>query len=121
MEKKITKRMQYMDIIEMANSMNRPDIVEFCEHEIELLDKKSVRNASTLTKTQKENLEIVEVIYNTLKELNKPSYIADLMAANADLANLSTQKISALLKKLVDTNRVVKVTEKNKAIFSIAD
>ncbi len=121
MEKRITKRMQYTDIIEMAKLANRLDIVEFCEHEIELLDKKSVRNATTLTKTQKENLETVEVIYNTLQELDKPASIADLMSANATLANLSTQKISALLKKLVDSNRVVKVTEKNKAIFSIAD
>ena len=68
-----------------------------------------------------ENLELVEVIYNTLVDVAKAVTIAEIQEANATLAELSNQKVSALLKKLVDAERVVKVVEKGKAYFSIAN
>jgi len=118
MEKKVTKREMFNDIIAIATELNRTDLVDFANHEIELLDKRASHN--TLTKVQKANLELVEVIYNTLVELAKPATIADIIAANDAFADLSNQKMSALLKKLVDTNRVVKVVENKKAVYSIA-
>ena len=119
MEKKITKRDMFNDIITIATELNRTVLVEFANHEIELLDKRASRN--TLTKVQKANLELVEVIYNTLVELARPATIADIIAANDAFAELSNQKMSALLKKLVDTDRIVKVVENKKAFYSIAN
>ena len=117
MEKRATKRDMFNDVIAIATELGRTDLVEFANHEIELLNKRAERN--TLTKTQKENLELVENIYNIIVELTKPVTIADIQAASDLTANLSNQKISALLKKLVDAKRVVKVVEKGKAIYSI--
>lgn len=118
-EKRITKRMRFVEIIELAKENGREDIVEFVNHEIELLDKKA--SNKTLTKTQVENIELMEVITEVLENLNKPLTISEMQEANEKLATLSNQKISALLTKLINSNKVVKTTDKRKSFFSIAD
>ena len=62
MEKKITKRENYASLRAIAEDLNRTDLVAFIDHEVELLDKRAAH--PTLTKTQKENLELVEVVFN---------------------------------------------------------
>ena len=89
--------------------------IDFLIHERELLERKSSNSGQT--KTQKENEILKEKIVETLKELNKFSTISEIQESNAELADLSNQKISALLKQLVDTNVIEKVIEKKKAYF----
>ena len=119
MEKRITKKDNYNELLGIVTELNRTDLVDFINHEIELLNKRASR--TSLTKTQKENLELVEVIYETLVNLDKAVTIAEITEANEALSNLSNQKVSALLKKLVDAKRVVKVVEKGKTYFSVAE
>lgn len=119
MEKKMTQKMQFMNIIDFANEYGREDIVKFCEERIEVLDRRSA--SKTMTKTQKENEVTMETIVEVLTSLAKPSTISEIQAADETLAGLSNQKMSALLKQLVDTDKVVKVVEKRKAYFSIAN
>ena len=89
--------------------------IDFLIHERELLERKSSNSGQT--KTQKENEILKEKIVETLKELNKFSTITEIQEKNTELADLSNQKISALLKQLVDTNIIEKVIEKKKAYF----
>lgn len=89
--------------------------IDFLTHERELLERKSSNSGQT--KTQKENEILKEKIVETLKELNKFSTITEIQENNIELANLSNQKISALLKQLVDTNVIEKEIEKKKAYF----
>lgn len=89
--------------------------IDFLIHERELLERKSSNSGQT--KTQKENEILKEKIVETLKELNKFSTITEIQEKNTELADLSNQKISALLKQLVDTNVIEKVIEKKKAYF----
>lgn len=117
--KKVTKRMVYGEMAKIFADMERQDLVDFVNHEIELIEKKSSK--SGMTATQKENEGIIEVIYNALKEIAKPVTITELQAQNTEIGQYSNQKVSALMKKLVDSNRVVKTTEKKKSYFSIAD
>jgi len=116
-ETKMTKKEMYAYIAKaMANDTK---VVDFCNHEIELLSRKSA--SKTETKTQKENVEIMEIIVSTLTKLAKPSRISEIQNANDRLGELSNQKMSALLKKLVDTEKVVKTTDKKVTYFSIAN
>lgn len=88
------------------------EFVEFLDKQIALATKKS----GTLTKVQKENLEIVESIYNYMVEVNAPVTVNDVM----DKFGLtSNQKASALIKKLVDTNRVARGKDGKKAVYTI--
>lgn len=89
--------------------------VDFLVHERELLEKKSSNSGQT--KTQKENETIKEKIVATLKELDRYATITDIQNANEELGAYSNQKISALLKQLVDNKEIDKMIDKKKAYF----
>lgn len=121
MEKKMTKK-EMFTLIATLNASNT-EIVEFCNHEIELLDrKKSNGNAKANEKMDNQ----VSLVYNALVGLNRAVTASELIAETdlTDLANesgvVSTQKVSALLKKLVDSGKVSKHTDKKKTYFSVA-
>ena len=124
-EKKLTKK----DYFEMIKDIcgDREDIVNFCNHEIELLTRKSSKAGAT--KTQKENEIVANMLVEELAKVNKPITITDLMnssevikAYRLENGNpLSNQKISAIFKQLVDNKELVKVTDKKKSYFSIAN
>ena len=116
-EKKLTKRDVLNYMIETYSKDEK--VVEYATHEIELLDKKASYKGET--KVQKENVAIMETIVETLGKLAKPSRIADIQGANETLSTLSNQKMSALLKKLVDNKTIVKTTDKKITYFSIAE
>ena len=111
--KKLTKK-DYFNVIKELVA-DRQDLVDFIDHEIELLSKKSSRTAPT--KTQVENEFIKEKVVATLQALDKFVTITELQEANVELANYSNQKISALLKQLVETNQVLRQVDKKKAYF----
>lgn len=113
--KKLTKKDYFKELREMVEEIGRTDLVDFIDHEIELLTKKGSK--STPTKTQVENEAIKEKIVATLVELGKYATITEIQGANTELADLSNQKISALLKQLVDNGAVNKVIDKKKAYF----
>lgn len=115
-EIKRTKRTNYEDIIEIASELGRVDLVEFAKHEIELLDKK--KSSDVKSKNQIANEGIKEIIVNTLQELGKFATISEIQSANVELSELSNQKISALLKQLVDSEVVKKQIDKKKAYFT---
>ena len=114
-EKKLIKKDYFYMLREIAVSMERQDLVDFIDREVELLNKKSSR--TTLTKNQVENEKLKEIILETLKDLNKYATISEIQENNTELADLSNQKISALLKQLVDSQVVDKMIEKKKAYF----
>ena len=93
--------------------------VDFLVHERELLEKKSSNSGQT--KTQKENEVIKDKIVETLKGLDKFATITDIQEANAELGAYSNQKISALLKQLVESEVITRQMDKKKAYFKLVD
>ena len=93
--------------------------VDFLVHERELLEKKSSNSGQT--KTQKENEVIKDKIVNALRVLDKFVTITELQESNEEIANYSNQKVSALLKQLVDSNIVSRQVDKKKAYFKLVD
>ena len=123
MEKKITKREMFAQVIAMAEgrevSVSAEDIVTFAKHEIELLEKKAGTKSKKETANDAENARLMEVIVEILNGSEKAMTVSELMTANVELGELSNQKVSALMKKLVDGGRVQKSTDKRKSVFSI--
>lgn len=125
MEKKLTKK-DYFEMIKEVCA-DRTDIIDFCNHEIELLTRKNSK--SSATKTQKENEVVAEMLIKELAKVGKPVTITDLMNSSETVKNyilengnpLSNQKISAIFKQLVENKRIVKVTDKKKSYFSIVE
>ena len=125
MEKRLTKK----DYFEMIKGVcaDRTDIVDFCNHEIELLSRKNSKSGAT--KTQKENEIVANMLVEELAKVGKPIIITDLMNTSEIVKgytlengnNLTNQKISAIFKQLVESNKIVKVTDKKKSYFSIGE
>jgi hypothetical protein len=120
MEKKVTKREKFemLKALVADNAM----LVEFIDHEIELLDKKkSNGNAKANEKMEKS----VELVYNALVSVGKPVTASELIA-ETDLSELenesgvvSTQKVSAMFKKLKEQGRVESYVDKKKTYFQL--
>lgn len=125
MEKRLTKK-DYFEMIKEVCA-DRTDIVDFCNHEIELLSRKNSK--SGVTKTQKENEIVANMLIEELAKIGKPITITDLMntsdiVKNYTLENgnnLTNQKISAIFKQLVESQKIVKVVDKKKSYFSIGE
>lgn len=125
MEKRLTKK----DYFEMIKGVcaDRTDIIDFCNHEIELLSRKNSKSGAT--KTQKENEIVANMLVEELAKVGKPITITDLMNTSDTIKNytlengnnLTNQKISAIFKQLKESNRIVKVTDKKKSYFSIGE
>lgn len=115
-EIKKTKRVFYNELLEVVKGND--ELVNFINHEIELLDKKA--NSKAPSKTQIANESTKETIKRVLTENGRPMTITDLQEKNSELASLSNQKISALLTQLVNAKVVVRTIDKKKAYFTIA-
>lgn len=115
--KRVTKKDMLGELKVLAEGAERIDLVEFCEKEIERL----ANRKSTQTKNQKENEGIMETIVEVLSEVGEAVTVSELMKADERMAEYSNQKLSALLKKLVEAGKVTKVVDKKKSYFSLAD
>ena len=93
------------------------EIVEFCEKEIALLDKR--KSSKTPTKTQKENEVVMDNIALALEGFEEGATVTEILKSSEDFKDTSSQKISALLRKMIDAGRVEKTMKGKKAIFSL--
>ena len=121
MEKKITKKEMYANlyaVVENSEVSNKTELLGFIDHEVELLEKKSSK--VTMTATQKENLEIKKTIKTVLTEADKPLTVSEMLK-DESLAVYTNQKISSLLRQLIEANEVVKTTDKKVSRFSVKD
>lgn len=114
--KKLTKKDYFKEIIEIATECGRNDIVDFANHEIELLTKKNTSKG--LTKNQKENEDIKKVIISVMEDMARPVTIGEL-AKTEELNAYSANKISALVKQLKDSEVVTRTEDKKVAYFSL--
>ena len=120
MEKnKMTKRDWYavlVGIVEGSDYADKDGALDFINHEVELLAKKSGKTGKT--KVQKENEVLIEQVFDELATMDKPMTVSELQGASEFFAQFSNQKLSALLKKLVDAERIDKAVEGKKSYFS---
>lgn len=124
-KRKVTKKEYFGQLREIVK--DNAELVEFIDHEIELLARKNTGNSQT--KVQKENTEVAKMLVNELAKMSEPVTITELMNKSEVVKNyvlengktLTNQKISAIFKQLVDNKEIVKVTDKKKSLFSVAN
>ena len=114
----MTKREMFANIATI-NADNQ-EIVDFCQHQIDLLDARKSNGKKTPTKTQKENVVIMRNIEASLENIGKPVTVTEMLSHGVEGFELTNQKASALLRKLVESGKVVKTIEGKKAYFSLA-
>lgn len=118
MTKTKTQREMFNEIIGLAEASDRPDIVDFAKGRIAVLDKKTASRGTT--KNQIANEAIKETIIDTLRTIGSGT-VSAIMGANAELGGYSNQKITALVRQLVNADVVIKTVDKKSSIFSLAE
>lgn len=105
MEKKITKRENFVEIVNLLTDMGRTDLADVVAHEIELLDGKAAKAKARAAKKKEEFDELSSVVEQVLTD--EFQTIAQITAQIAG-EDVSTQKVTSRLTKLFDAGRVVK-------------
>lgn len=116
-------------MVEKSNYADKAGATAFIDHEVELLNKKSSKSKET--KTKKTHSAILDAIKAVLTDQTKPVTITEMMT-DARLASyeeegkngsvtvvMTNQKLSSMVKKLVDAGEIVRAEEKKKAYFSL--
>jgi len=116
MANKMTQKDYFNEIIALAQENGRDDLVAFCNDRIEKLGRKT--SSKKPTKTQVENDGIKVTILTVLTELDAPATATAI--ATDPRVNVSNQKVSALLRQLIESGEVVKTTDKGRSYFSLA-
>lgn len=123
-EKKITKREKYEMLLALAEGNDM--LTEFINHEIELLTKKAGGGSAKKDEEQEAFFEVIRDILAEcadVKGMQCGAIAKDSRAASfswKDGKETSSQRVSAMLKKLVDKGDVVKVTDKKVTYFHLA-
>lgn len=115
MSTKLTKRDHFNALRALASASNRSDLVNFIDHELDLLARKNAGDRKE-TATQKANADLKEKILDVM--------VADTRYTITELGKLvgveSNQKVSALVRQLKMDNLVIRSEEKGKAYFTKA-
>lgn len=121
MTKKMTKKEMFAQI--MANYALTDEEKAFIQHEIELLEKKNTRRdgSKAMTATQKANEVLKARIVEILSKAEKPMSVSEIAKSDSELAELSGQKVSAIITLLKNDGIVKRVEIKRKAYFKLID
>ena len=113
--KKMTKAQMFAQI--KANYPLTADEVKFIDHELELLSKKNSAEKKP-TAQQVANAGIATAIVEGM-EPNRLYTVTEIIKSIPECADLTNQRVSALLRQLVDGGKVKRTEDKRKAYFSL--
>lgn len=122
-EKKITKKMVVEMMLADEKIVANEVYVAYLKNELELLKKKSENKKAT--KNQEANVAIKADILEVMANM-APSTATEIMNAVKSIdtekyATLTNQRVSALLRQLIEDNKVVKSIDKKVSKFALAD
>ena len=117
-EKKITKRDRFNALLAIPQVSADAGLVEFINHEIELLDRKNSAERKPTAK-QTENAGIKSAILGWM-EANILYQSADVTKGCPTCEGLTVQRVSALLTQLVNDGSLIRIEDKRKSYYSLA-
>lgn len=113
--KKVTKRERYAQLLEIVK--DNAELVEFINHEVELLDRKKSSGSRKLTPIQLENEELKKHILAFMNE-NQMYLISELLKEVDELEGFSNQKVASLMNMLVKEGKAKKEEVKRKVYYT---
>ena len=99
----------------MDDVISADDVIEFLDHEIELVSRKRSSGNSKPTAKQAEQDAMREKILDFLRE-NGTSTATDIQNA----LSISNQRVNGLMRPLVKSGEIIRTENKKKAYFSVA-
>ena len=114
---KMTKAQKFAMLRAIPAVAENAMLVEFIDHELELLSKKNSAEKKP-TAQQTANAGIQSAILSAMSaEPNRLFTITELIKSVPECADLTNQRVSALVRQLVDAGKVERTEEKRKAFF----
>ena len=114
---KLTKAQKFAMLRAIPAVAGNPMLVEFIDHEVELLSKKNSAEKKP-TAQQVANAGIVTAIIEGM-EPNRLYTVTEVIKEIPQCAELTNQRVSALLRQLVEAGKVKRTEDKRKAYFSL--
>ncbi len=106
-------------IVEQSGHAQTAELVEKIDNELALLAKKnSAEKKPTAQQTANEGIKTAIV---DGMESGKAYTITDIIKSVPECAELTNQRVSALMRQLVDAKVVIRTEDKRKAYFTLAD
>ena len=119
MANKITKFQKYEMLKAIPEVAKNEMLMEFIEHEQELLVKKNSGGGSGKSKAEKALDEAnKERVYAALCDSTDPMTVTDIIRSHEDFKDFSTQKMSPILGWLIADGKVEKSVVKGRNYFS---
>ena len=121
MANKVTKKDNFTALRAIVAEMNRADLVEFIDHELELLAKKAENRSTKPTVRQAENAEIKAQIVASMESgrVYRCTEVKSLISALAQ--GEGTQRTARLCNDLVAEGLLVKTIDKKVVYFALAE
>lgn len=114
----MTKTQNYVELLAIASAANRTDLVDFINHEIELITKKNTAPKKPTAK-QIQNESIKDDILAVLASGKATAtQLAETLIAK--YPEITPQRVTACLKQLQEDNAVVRLVEKRTPFFELA-
>lgn len=121
--RKPTKRDHFNALLAIPEVSANADLVEFINHELELLSRKNTNKdgEKKMTDRQKENAAIAEKVYDFMESGVKYT-ISALLKTVPDLPeDMTNQRLSRLVNDYLVPERVIKSVEKRVTYFTLAE
>lgn len=116
---RMTKAQKFQMLADLPAVKADPMLSEFIAHEMELLAKKNTADKKP-TAQQEANAVIKQNVLTVLAD-GKKRTVSELLKMVPDLPDTMTnQRMSALVRQMVDAGQVVRSEDKRKAFFAIA-
>lgn len=112
---KMTKKDYFNAILAIPQVSANPELVDFINHELELLAKKNSSRKGELTETQKENIALGEEIVQFMAK-RELTTIAEIRKH----FGVSSQKVTPIMTSLEKAGRINRTIDKRVSYFSVA-
>ena len=117
---RMTKAQKFQILADLPAVKADPMLSEFIAHEMELLVKKNTAEKKP-TAQQEANAGIKDAVLAMMQEHPNQLYtVTDIIKAVPACADLTNQRVSALIRQMVDAGQVKRTEDKRKAYFSLA-
>ena len=118
---KLTKRDHFNALLAIPTVASNPTLVEFIENELDLLSRKNSKPSGKQTEKQEANDVLKQAMLDYLANGGGQHTVTDFIKNVPECAGLSQQKITALVRQMVEDGKMEKVIEKRVSYFKLAE
>ena len=120
MATKMTKKDCFTALLQMDEVQSNQTLVDFINHELELLAKKnSAEKKPTATQLANDGFKSAILVHMGMTP-DQLFTITELIKSVPEIADLTNQRVSAIVGQMVKAGSLVRVDDKRKAFFKVA-